>query len=111
MTCHLGDFAEYAELRERLNRREKSLARRNPPPNANRSRQSAALRRGDVIVVPAGRRAGPAVVVDAGHPEDLETAAAGRHRRSAVARLAVTDFVAPVEVIARLKVPKRIPSA
>ena len=107
MTCHLGDFAEYAELRERLNRREKSLARRNSA--AEREQVAAslrALRRGDVIVVPAGRRAGPAVVVDAGHPEDLEPRPQVVTVDRQLRRLAVTDFVAPVEVIARLKVPK-----
>ena len=67
MTCHLGDFAEYAGLRRSLADREAALARSGA---ADRRAQAAAsleaLRPGDVIVVPAGRRAGLAVVLDPG---------------------------------------------
>ncbi len=69
MRCHLGDFTEYAALRRRIADREAELSRR-----SNRDHRAAALaslerlRRGDVIRVPAGRRAGWAVVVDPGTP-------------------------------------------
>ncbi len=67
MTCHLGDFAEYAELRARLSEREKALSRRNATARrAEAARSLEALRKGDVIAVPAGRRAGLAIVVDPG---------------------------------------------
>ena len=64
MTCHLGDFEEYAALRRALSDREAELARE----GAAQRRAAAAASRwrrckiGDVIRVPAGRRAGLAVV-------------------------------------------------
>src|SRR6185312_3057151 len=72
MRCERGDFAEYAGLRRQLSEREALLSR-----EGARKRKAAVvqsleqLRPGDVIRVPAGRRAGLAVVLDAGvHPRD-----------------------------------------
>src|SRR5687768_12395519 len=67
MTCHLGDAAEYGELRARLKKRETDLARH----GASQRRAAAAqalerLKPGDVIRVPSGRRSGLAVVIDPG---------------------------------------------
>src|SRR5665811_2601825 len=67
MACHLGDFEEYAGIRRSIAERESALSR-----EASRERRAAAvsslegLREGDVIEVPAGRRAGYAVVLDPG---------------------------------------------
>src|SRR5262249_54930403 len=67
MTCHLGDFTEYAGLRRRLSDREAELARqRGAARRAQAMRSLEALRPGDVIRVPGGRRAGLAVVLDPG---------------------------------------------
>src|SRR3954463_3258573 len=69
MKCHLGDFTEYATLRRRISDREAELSRR-----SSRDHRAAALaslerlRRGDVVRVQAGRRAGWAVGVDPGGP-------------------------------------------
>ena len=73
MTCHLGDFTEYAGLRRRLSEREKALARQ----GIADSREAAAsalrgLKPGDVIAVPVGRRAGLAVVIDPGLAGDAD---------------------------------------
>ena len=80
MTCHLGDFAEYAALRRALQDREAELSRQGA---AQRRAAAAAslesLRIGDVIRVPAGKRSGLAVVLDPG----LGT---GGGRRSATGR-------------------------
>src|SRR6185503_2298720 len=47
MTCHLGDFAEYMELRAKLTEREKSLSRRNATARrAEAARSLEALRKG-----------------------------------------------------------------
>ena len=56
MTCHLGDFEEYAALRRRLTDREKELARDGAARRraARRRRRWRALKPGDVIVVPGG---------------------------------------------------------
>ena len=66
-TCHLGDFKEYAGLRRRLSDREKELARvRSGAQRAEAARSLERLRPGDVIVVPNGRWAGVALVLEPG---------------------------------------------
>ena len=67
MSCHLGDFAEYAALRNELSDREKALSREGARTRRADVVQSLErLRPGDVIRVPSGRRAGLAVVLDPG---------------------------------------------
>jgi ATP-dependent RNA helicase HelY len=109
MTCHLGDFTEYAELRRKLSDREKWLARQN---STTRRAEAAAslerLRKGDVIAVPGGRRSGLALVIDPGldpmgDPRPLvitEDRWAGR--------LSVADFPHPVEALGRVRLPKQV---
>ncbi|MBO0827903.1 MAG: DEAD/DEAH box helicase [Streptosporangiales bacterium] len=108
MTCHLGDFEEYAELRRRLSDLEARQAR-----DKAAKRRAAAidslgeLRRGDVIVVPAGRRSGLAVVLDPGlssgrddpHPVVLTS-------ERQVRRLGAVDFPTPVEPLGNVRIPK-----
>src|SRR2546423_1204377 len=69
ITCHLGDFDEYMALRRQLSDREADLSRQGA---ANRRAASLEalekLTPGDIIVVPAGKRAGVAVVLDPGIP-------------------------------------------
>src|SRR5437763_4211363 len=108
MSCHLGDFEEYAALRRAMSDREAELSRQGA---AQRKAAAAAsleqLKVGDVIVVPAGRRSGLAVVLDPGVGPGLEgprpvVLTAERQ----VARLSLVDFPAPVEALDRLRVPK-----
>ncbi len=108
MECHLGDFLEYAQLRRSIKDRENSLARRRRADRRAEVVDSLGrLRPGDVIAVPAGRRAGMAVVLDPGHaagsdgprPTVLTT-----ERR--VRRLSMVDFPVPVEPVARLRLPR-----
>ncbi|PZG54263.1 RNA helicase [Spongiactinospora gelatinilytica] len=117
MTCHLGDFTEYAALRRRLSDRESDLARqRTATRRAHAVRSLEALRPGDVIRVPAGRRAGLAVVLDPGlNPRG----AAGRGEGPSplvltiskqVKRLSAADFPVPVEPVERLRIPKNFNS-
>jgi ATP-dependent RNA helicase HelY len=108
MTCDLGDFADYAGLRRRLTDREAELARRGA---ASRRAEAAnaleRLRTGDVIRIPAGRRAGLAVVLDPGLAEGLEgTRPTVLTADQQVKKLTVHDFPVPVEPLARVKVPK-----
>ncbi|MEV5410709.1 DEAD/DEAH box helicase [Thermopolyspora sp. NPDC052614] len=112
MTCHLGDFAEYAELRRRLSDREAELSRqRGAARRAQAVRSLEVLRPGDVIRVPGGRRAGLAVVLDPGlssrgdGPTPL-VLTAGKQ----VKRLSTSDFPVPVEPVERLRIPRNFNS-
>ena len=66
-SCDLGDYSEYHALREELAEREADASRERSADRWEQSRQSLEqLRRGDIILVPGGRRAGLAVVLDPG---------------------------------------------
>ncbi|SDJ22535.1 ATP-dependent RNA helicase HelY [Frankineae bacterium MT45] len=107
MQCHLGDFGEYAAMRAELTEREKSLSREGA--RTRRATVVAALeklRPGDVIRVPSGRRAGLAVVIDAGvHPrEDPRPLVLTLARWGG--RLALADFPTVPDVLATVRVPR-----
>ncbi len=108
MQCHFGDFTQYARLREDLRSAEKDGVRRRA---ASRRAEAAvsleALRVGDVILVPAGRRAGYAVVVQPsksyrGEPPSPAVVTEDRQLR----RLTLVDVPEPVEPVTRVRVPK-----
>ena len=109
MTCHLGDFAAYADLRRRISERERALAKEG---TAQRRAQAVTslegLQRGDVIAVPGGRRSGLAVVLEPG----LDTVDGPRPlvltEDRWAGRLGVSDFPSPVEVLGRMRLPKRV---
>ena len=107
MRCHLGDFAEYAELRARLKERESALAREGAAQRRAAAEQSLErLRVGDVIRVPSGKRSGMAVVVDPGVHPARETRPLVVTEDRWAGRLSPVDFPTPVEPLARVKVPK-----
>ena len=109
MECHLGDFGEYARMRDELSRLEKGAGRQ----AAARRREEAelswqALKPGDVIVIPSGRRAGPAVILDQ---------ASSRHGRdegrplvltseAQVRRLSVAETSQAVYSFAHMRIPR-----
>lgn len=123
MTCHLGDFEEYARLRRELKDRETELAKQGA---AQRRVQAAAalekLRPGDVIHVPTGKFAGLALILDPGaspsrggpgnrrghdrfsEPEGPRPLVLTAQRQ--VKRLSAMDFPVPVEPLERMRVPK-----
>ncbi|HZA15698.1 MAG TPA: DEAD/DEAH box helicase, partial [Pseudonocardiaceae bacterium] len=109
MTCHLGDFTEYARLRRQISERERSLARDGAA--ARRSERVASLgqlQRGDVIAVPGGRRSGLALVLDPGDgPHDDPRPLVLTEDRWA-GRLSIVDFPTPVQVLGRMRLPKRV---
>jgi ATP-dependent RNA helicase HelY len=109
MTCHLGDFAEYAALRKRLADREKALSRQN---SAHRRAEAAAslekLRKGDVIAVPSGRRSGLALVIDPGLDPLGEPRPLVLTEDRWAGRLSVADFPSPVHALGRVKLPKQV---
>ena len=108
MTCHLGDFDEYMGLRRALSDREAELSRQ----GATQRRAAAAsaveaLKTGDIIVVPAGRKAGLAVVLDPG----LDAGRDGPRPRVLTAErqvvtLSMLDFPVPVEPSGWMRIPK-----
>ncbi|MCI0687274.1 MAG: DEAD/DEAH box helicase [Sporichthyaceae bacterium] len=108
MTCHLGDFEEYAELRRALKDRETTLARQGSV--ARRTAAAASLERlrpGDVIRVPAGRRSGIAVVLDpglSGGSGDPRPTVLTTERQ--VVRLSIVDFPTAVEPLDRMRIPR-----
>ncbi|MEP6852728.1 MAG: DEAD/DEAH box helicase [bacterium] len=107
MHCSRGDFAEYAQLRRELKRRETELAR-----GSRASRRAAAasslerLRRGDVIAVPSGRRAGWAVVLDNSLSRDGDARLLVLSEDRWAGRLSAADFPEPVTTTASLRVPR-----
>jgi ATP-dependent RNA helicase HelY len=110
--CDLGDFRGYLAIRRELSQREGERARqRSAARRAEAMASLEQLRRGDIIRVPGGRRAGVALVLEApaaspspfGNPEPpgLLVLTEGRQ----VKRLSQADFPVPVTPIDRLKVP------
>ncbi|MEU0687286.1 DEAD/DEAH box helicase [Streptomyces uncialis] len=118
MTCHLGDFEEYARLRRQLGDRETELARH----GVSQRRAAAAgalekLKPGDVIHVPTGKYAGLALVLDPGLPAGRSNGHRGLDHHDGprplvltaerqVKRLAAMDFPVPVEPLERMRIPK-----
>jgi ATP-dependent RNA helicase HelY len=105
MECDLGSAQEYAALRRRLSRRETELARERSSQRRVRADESLRkLRTGDVIRVPAGRRAGLAIVLSDG----AAVADTGRlvvlTSDRQVKRLSAVDFPTPVEALAKVRV-------
>ena len=67
MACHLGDFREYARLRQRIAEAEADLSRdKRARRRAEAGRQMEGLARGSVVVFRKGRRQRHAVVVGTG---------------------------------------------
>ncbi|MGH8827063.1 MAG: helicase-related protein, partial [Jiangellaceae bacterium] len=121
MTCHLGDFEEYARLRQSIKDRETALARDG---TAQRRAAAAAslerLRIGDIVRVPAGKFAGLALVLDPGMPGGGPTTGDGPRptvltEGRQVKRLSLIDFPAAVEPIATMRIPRsfnpKVPAA
>ncbi|WP_206518218.1 DEAD/DEAH box helicase [Rhodococcus sp. X156] len=108
MECHLGDFASYAELRAKITDRERRLAKQGSAARRHEAEEALqALRRGDVIAVPGGRRAGLAVVLDTG-PDDADPRPLVLTEDRWAGRLSAADFPTPAEVLGRLTLPRRV---
>jgi ATP-dependent RNA helicase HelY len=118
MTCHLGDFDEYARLRRELKDRENELARQGA--HLRRAEAAASLEKlkpGDIIHVPTGKYAGLALVLDPGLPAGRTGGHRGLDRHDGprplvltaerqVKRLAEMDFPVPVEPLDRMRIPR-----
>jgi len=107
-TCERGDFLDYAQQRRTVAERERQLSsRRRSAAREEVIESLERLRPGDVIWVPGGRWAGPAVVVDPGMRSDRDgprpmVLTVERHAR----RLSLVDFASPVRAATRMRVPR-----
>jgi len=107
MECHLGDFAEYAGIRQEIARLEKDGAKaRSASKRAEAAVSLEALQIGDVIKIPAGRRAGYAVVVQPSRSFRGEAPAPTVVTEDRQLRkLTLVDVPVPVEAVTQVKVP------
>ncbi|MDQ0381746.1 DEAD/DEAH box helicase [Amycolatopsis thermophila] len=107
-----GDFdamLDYVGLRKKISDREKALARQNTAARrADTAVSLEKLRKGDVIAVPAGRRAGLAVVIDPGLDPVREPRPVVVTEDRWSGPLSLSDFPAPVEPLGRIKLPKHV---
>ncbi|HET7474802.1 MAG TPA: DEAD/DEAH box helicase [Dermatophilaceae bacterium] len=111
MACDLGDFAEYAAIRNQIRELEREEARaRSAARRAEAALSLERLKPGDVIKIPAGRRSGYAVVL-----HGTRTGKGGRDADSAptvltadgqVRRITLVDVPGPVEPATRVAIPK-----
>ena len=109
MACHLGDFAEYARLRRQISERERMLARHSGA--ARRAGVAASLvqlERGDVIVVPGGRRSRLAVVLELGDGPSEDPRPLVLTEDCWAGRLSIADVPHPVQALDRMRLPKRV---
>jgi ATP-dependent RNA helicase HelY len=107
MSCHLGDFAEYAAIRQQIKDRETSLAKRGAAQRRASVAQSLEdLTIGDVIRIPAGRRAGLAVVLDPGTSPLADARPMVLTEDRWAGRVSIVDFPTAAEILAKLTVPK-----
>ncbi len=106
-SCDRGDFAEYAMMRTELSQREKELAKGRSAARRGAVLDSLAqLGRGDIIVVPGGRRAGTAVVLEpAANPAAPLLVLLTEHRQ--IRRLSAADCPDPVVPVERITIPGR----
>jgi ATP-dependent RNA helicase HelY len=120
VSCDRGDFAGYLAIRHELSHRESEQSRQR---SAARQAEAVAslgqLRRGDIIQVPSGRRAGIALVLESPPPPAPHSPSGGSiQARSAhspgplvltvnrqVKRLSLADFPVPVTPIDRVRIP------
>ena len=106
MSCHLGDFNGYAQIREDLSQAEKTAGRRAQLARKTNAENSLmALRPGDVIRIPRGKRAGPAVVLTAAdRPADPRPQVLTAERQ--IRRISTVEVPGSLDVVGRVKIPR-----
>ncbi|MFF0488318.1 DEAD/DEAH box helicase [Nocardia sp. NPDC003482] len=110
LRSQIGDdgFLEYLSLRERIKTRERELERQGRADRRGAAVASlTALRRGDVVAIPSGRRQGLAVILEPdatpGDPRPLvltEDKWAGR--------VSVADFPTPAQALGHMRLPRHV---
>jgi len=110
VSCDRGDFMEYGELRRRLTDAERGVSRgRATAQRSQARRELATLRRGDIIRVPSGRRAGLAVVLNPPPADGFSPNRADGPlvltSQGQLKQLSSADFPVPAEPVDRIRVP------
>ena len=104
MGCHLGDFEEYWNLKERARTIRENARRDREDSRADEIKAAlGSLRPGDVIFVPTTRRRGLAAIVSV---QDGKPTAVTQDRREKPFRLLPRDFREPPESVARIVLPR-----
>ncbi|WP_156522235.1 DEAD/DEAH box helicase, partial [Nocardia vulneris] len=103
-----GGFLEYISLRERIKQRERQLEQQGRSDRRGAAVDAlVALRRGDVVAIPSGRRAGLAVILEPdatpGDPRPLVLTA-----DKWAGRISVADFPVPAEPLGHMRLPRRV---
>ncbi|NHU84298.1 DEAD/DEAH box helicase [Kocuria sp. JC486] len=108
MTCHLGDFTEYAQLRRDLKDAEKAAEKSRSVARRSQAGQSLSdLRPGDVVDIPHGRNRGYAVVV-ATDPRAEEPRPVVVTYDANLRRLGAQDLDGPLTPVSFVKLPNRL---
>ncbi|QLY27892.1 RNA helicase [Nocardia huaxiensis] len=102
------DFLEYFGLRERIRDRERHLERQGRTDRRQASVAAlGALRRGDVVAIPSGRRQGLAVVLEPdatpGDPRPLVLT-----MDKWAGRVSAADFPTPAEALGHMRLPRHV---
>ncbi|HEU4667177.1 MAG TPA: DEAD/DEAH box helicase [Arthrobacter sp.] len=106
MTCHLGDFTEYARLRRELSDAENAGSRTKSRARKSLSDDSLArLLPGDVVDVPGGRAPGPAIVLSSDHTS-REPRPAVLTLDNQLRRIGTDDLEGPIAPVTRIRIPK-----
>ncbi|GAA2166431.1 ATP-dependent RNA helicase HelY [Humibacillus xanthopallidus] len=109
MHCHLGDFADYAAIRDEIRELERDGAkRRSASLREDAAGSLEALKIGDIVRIPAGRHSGLAVVVmpnrgGRGEAASPAVVTEDHHLR----RLTLHDVPTPLEPLGTMRVPKQ----
>ncbi|WP_423488808.1 DEAD/DEAH box helicase [Mycobacteroides sp. PCS013] len=105
---HDGSVLEYVRLRGRLSERERAAARTSRLERRGAANDAlAALKRGDVIAIPHGRRNGVAVVLEPAHDDDDPRPLVLTEHRWA-GRISSADYSGTAEPLGSISLPKRV---
>ncbi|MDO5619664.1 DEAD/DEAH box helicase [Kocuria sp.] len=108
MTCHLGDFTQYAKLRRELKEAETAAASSRSHARRTQAADSLAqLRPGDVVEVPHGRNRGYAVVIAADSRADQPRPVVVTYD-SNVRRLNTQDLDGTMAPVSYVKLPNKL---
>ncbi|WP_116113970.1 DEAD/DEAH box helicase [Austwickia chelonae] len=111
MTCHLGDFTEYAALRRQISDLEKDAVRaRHTAQRAHIAHSLENLRPGDVIHLTEGRHHGRAIVLAAASARGHEPLVTVLTEDARSIRIGPRELTGPAHAVATLKIPKNFHS-
>ncbi|CRK51083.1 putative helicase HelY [Rhodococcus sp. RD6.2] len=103
-----SEFFEYAQLRERVRNRERQLERQGRTDRRGEAVEAlTALRRGDVIGIPTGRRTGLAVVLEPDH-DRIDPRPLVLTEDKWAGRISAADFPTPAKALGTMRLPRHV---